>query len=98
MRTVRSSGRLMEGMSFYDGCLPRRCLSWGGGVCLGEGVSAQGRGVDPREEVSAQGVSAQGVYTSCLLTESQTGVKTLPFHNFVWDGNKNIVFLGDTCI
>ena len=78
MRTVRSSGRLMKGMSFYEGCLPRGCLSWGGGVCLGERVSAQRRGVDPREEVSAQ-----GVYTSRLLTESQTGVKTLPFHNFV---------------
>ena len=49
------------------------------GVCLPRGVSAQG-GVCP------------GVYLRhpLLLTESQTGVKTLPWPNFVAAGNNQV--------
>ena len=51
-----------------------RCSSrLGMGVCLRGGLCVCGGGV----------CLARWVYTYPLGTESQTGVKTLPFHNFV---------------
>ena len=66
------------------------------GVCLSE-VSAGGgvsAGVASAQGVSAWWVSAQGVsipvYTGIQppWTERQTGVKRLPCHNYVVDGNE----------
>ena len=58
----------------------RRSGRLGGGrgvLCLPSGVSGGGRLLCLGE------VSAQGVYTPSPWTESQTGVKTLPFRNFI---------------
>ena len=99
MRIVRCSGRLLgRGLrGGGGGCLPRGVCpgvsAQGGCLPGGRRVSAQG--------VSSQGVSAQGGVwpggvcpgglprgVSGLWTEWQTGVKTLPCHNYVADGNK----------
>ena len=53
-------------------CIPVWCIPPAAVPVRGEG-SAQGGG----------GVCPEGVYTSPLWTESQTGVKTLPSRNFV---------------
>ena len=84
MRTVRSSGRLLGGVC-SRGCLPGGvsqggvcrgvCLLWGvsAGECLPGGASQHALGQTPPHEQN----------------NWQTGVKTLPSHNFVWVIRKN---------
>ena len=66
-----------------------------GGVFSGGGVSTQGVSF---WEVSAQGVSTQGsgclpdtIPPPSLWTAWQTGIKTLPCHNFIVAGKNEII-------
>ena len=89
MLTVRCSGRLwggggvgvcLGGVSAQMGCLPRGGVSWGWGVSAQGGVCIVG------------GVCRGGCLPNTPpWTEWQTGVKTLPCHNYVADGNKNTI-------
>ena len=75
------------------GCLPRWVFAQRG--CLNRGVSARGSA----QERSAQGGSGDRVcLRECLprrgclprMTDWQTGVKTLPCHNYVADGKNEM--------
>ena len=88
MRTVRCSdcwGCLPGGVCLPGGCLPREgCLP--GGVCPG-GVSARGCVWPGMCLPGGMCIPAcTEAETLPLWTEWQTGVKTLPCHNFVADG------------
>ena len=78
-------GSFAKQESIPVGCVPFAAVAIGvmGGVC--RGVSTQG-GCLPRGGVSAWGVSER--HPTYEQNDWQTVVKTLPYRNFVTDGNK----------
>ena len=79
MSTVCSSSYVYPRMHWAGG-VSAGGLSTQGGVCL-LGVSAKGRGVSAQEGVYPS--MHWGRHPSCEQNDWQTGVKTLPFHNFI---------------
>ena len=96
---MTDSKKICEEECIPVGCVPFAAvavLGGGGVVCSGWGVSAQGgmsagrwggvclpKGLGWCVSAWGGGVCRGGCTPPALLTESQTGVKTLPFCNFV---------------